>query len=1546
MDLRRLAEVRAGTAGEEQVRGTGYLASHDLVLTSYHVVDDGAGGPLPKIDVRLGHPGQRRPRHAATVAWMDTRRSLALLRIEAEGEEPAPRVRWGYFTGSAPVRYEGLGFPRFADYESGQGVESLGGLLPPLATGAGGAFILDQSAAPDPGRNSLWGGASGSAIFCEGLLVGVVAQDDRAFGNRRLHAEPVYPALADQDFARLIAGGSRGRPFAEPVELKEFMQPPPGTTRAQTPGSLLAADAEVVTFIGRGPLLDELTAWRDGPVPVSMRLIVGPGGQGKTRLAIELAARARAAGWAAGFIRTRLQAERSLELRDVRRLGARLSESTRPVLLIADYADAHPVDVEALYEELGAAGLRSRVRLVLLARAAGSWWDNLEQYGPVGDMRRVELPGLATAVADREDGYLAAAAGLARRLAELPVPAAAAEPGRPWDELAADLADALPDLSGERFGNALTLHMTALTNLLDLASGAPPPPADQPAEEGLVRHERSYLRRSAEKRWPGDFQALSSRPDPDDRRQEALAALDRALAGLILLGPCDAARASEIGALSIEDSADEVAGWLAQLYPPAGDGLVIGRVQPDRLAESLLGRILTRDSALLTRIAALARGTGPAEAALSVLARTAAHPGFTGIGSQASDLILRRPTPFAEAAPVAATTEVHAEPLRAGLVRLGRQDPDTFKRHVYQAADNLPDTSTSMGSFSASLTETLTMVLRPLADELPATFSPDLAMYLANLASRRADIGRRQAALAPGREAVALLRPLAEEDPVSYRPSLAKALGILTAVLGAARQEDAALASAQEAAWMYQQLAEADPGTYRQDLAGALSNLSLTLIEMGRRPESLAPARLAVDTFRELAEGDPDVYRRLLVQSLVNLAGVLGELGQHDAGLATAREATDIYRRLADADPDAYLPDLARSLATLARALAEADHDRESLAAAREAVSLLRALDAASPDTYHADLAKSLIYLATALAAQEQRDAALAAAREAAELCGPLAEAAPDIYGVDRAEALLLVAMVLGDDGQPRAALATAREAVDMFRTLAGRTPDSYRPSLAGALDTLAGLDREAGEADDAVAAAQESASLYRMLAAADPGTFRPRLAAALDTAGGLLRTVGRTESALAAMRESSRIYRQLADTEPGTYQEELASALEHILRMLLESDEFEAVLSEALAVARQIARLYRPLASSKPNAYLHELSRSLVNLANLEAASGAVPDPRAWLTRAAEQGDTDAQYSLGVYLTDLDPPELAAARAWWTRAAESGHLGAQHDLGILLGSIDPPDLAAARGWLTKAAEGGFIVAQAALGSLLAELLDPPQLAEARQWWTRAAEAGNINAQAALGWMLATGIDPPDLAGARTWLTRAATRGDTEAQAELGGLLAYLIDPPERDEARRWMTRAAEAGDVLAQRFLGTLLATLDQPEVAEARRWLAKAADSGDIDAQEELGTLLLSKVDPPDMPEARRWLSRAAEAGNVTAQYNLGALHMMADPQELAQARTWWTRAAEAGLPTAQFALGALLADALDPPEPEAARAWLTRAAQGGHEQARQFLDDWGAG
>ena len=1157
MDRRRLADVRAGTSNETRSGGTGYLVGKHLILTCRHVVLDADRQPWPRVQVRLGHPGDG-PQHCITahVVWVhpDRASDAALLRIDGGAFTAGNPVRWGWFAGSTPVSYTGLGYPIFADYESGRGVEQLDGTLPPLALGADGAYVLNQRSPPEAAAGRVWPGVSGAAVFCQGLLAAVVTRDDLQFGNRRLHAVPAHALTADPEFGRLVAEDSGSTPVLEAVELAEFLQPPGNAVLPGTPGSLLAAAVEAVDFTGRHAELEKLTAWRDSTQPFSIMLVTGEGGQGKTRLARELSANARQAGWAAGF----LAAHMSGTVRDdsdyrqaTVELARLVGTATRQVLLVADYAETRPEEVAALANVLLGRPPVQPVRLLLLSRTAGAWWTSLTDVPGLDTRQRIDLAPLTDTGDVRRDAYIAAIAGLARHLAALPDPAAILEPGQSWSSLAEHLAQQSLVLDDPRLGNALTLQMTALTDLLATAANEELVRLGASEERELIRHERGYLRRAAAKRRLFSPGVLSDRADDHDRAAEAWAALERALAGTILLGPCSDRLAHDVGALASVGRSEDVAHWLAALYPPPSEEFTFGTVQPDRLAELLLGPVLTQQTGLLGQVGALADAVEDAYAFLFTLMRTAAHPDYSQIGEQIRDLVASRPDPFGIAAPILAATLPQPAPLQNGLIRLGQQDPRAFHGIAYRAVDQLPEVSVSGALFSASLTTVITGILRTLAGDSPGAYLPDLA----------------------------------------------KSLNLLGVRLTQAGQREAALAAAQESADTFGQLAQDNPGAYLPDLAMALNNLGNALAEAGQREAALAAAQESADTFGQLAQDNPGAYLPDLAIALNNLGIRLTEAGQRQAAQAAVQEAVTISRQLAQDNPSAYLPDLARALNSLGNALAEAGQRQAAHAAVQEAVTIRSQLAQDNPDAYLPDLARALNNLGIRLAEAGQRQAAQAAAQQAADKFGQLAQNNPGAYLPDLARALNLLGIRLTEAGHWQAAQETAQEAVTISRQLAQDNPSAYLPDLARALNNLGNALAEAlNKIGDALAearlsqaapvAAQEAADIFGQLARDNPGAYLPDLAMALNNLGIRRAEAGQPQAAQAAAREAVTIRSQLAQDNPDAYLLDLAASLNNLGGQLTQADrKGEAVKAWESAIAglsEQYSRLALTLAYAK----------------------------------------------------------------------------------------------------------------------------------------------------------------------------------------------------------------------------------------------------------------------------------------------------------------------------------------------------------------------------
>ncbi|MFB7076458.1 NACHT domain-containing protein, partial [Streptomyces sp. NPDC056308] len=186
------------------------------MLTALHVVTDATGGWLQHVTVRVGHPqfGAEPVERSAQVCWPDPRDGVAgdnapdvalLWLHEPVCVEGGP-VRWGRPVGTLPVGFEGAGFPLFASDGDTPQFEYLRGRLSVVATTLRGRWVLDTPVWPAE-RSAMrrpWAGASGSAVFCGGRLVGVTVEDDQGMGWRRLYAEPVHPLVHDAGFADLL----------------------------------------------------------------------------------------------------------------------------------------------------------------------------------------------------------------------------------------------------------------------------------------------------------------------------------------------------------------------------------------------------------------------------------------------------------------------------------------------------------------------------------------------------------------------------------------------------------------------------------------------------------------------------------------------------------------------------------------------------------------------------------------------------------------------------------------------------------------------------------------------------------------------------------------------------------------------------------------------------------------------------------------------------------------------------------------------------------------------------------------------------------------------------------------------------------------------------------------------------------------------------------------------------------------------------------------------------------------------------------------------
>lgn len=211
------------------------------------------------------------------------------------------------------------------------------------------------------------------------------------------------------------------------------------------PGALLRADLGVVEFHMREQEQCELEQWCLGSERLLVKLCHGPGGMGKTRLALELCRNMQKSGWQAGFLD-----KHEFEL-DAPLWREALS-SGQPLLLVLDYAQDRTDAIRWLVKQVTDVKGR-KVRLLLLARKPGEWLQRLKSHSPAQNIftgpafTKSSLGPVSVAQQDRRRSWAIANRDLSAALQMPPV----AKPPE--------------DLGEDHFERVLLLQMSVLASL-------------------------------------------------------------------------------------------------------------------------------------------------------------------------------------------------------------------------------------------------------------------------------------------------------------------------------------------------------------------------------------------------------------------------------------------------------------------------------------------------------------------------------------------------------------------------------------------------------------------------------------------------------------------------------------------------------------------------------------------------------------------------------------------------------------------------------------------------------------------------------------------------------------------------------------------------------------------------------------------------------------------------------------------------------------------------------------------------------------------------
>ena len=597
---------------------------------------------------------------------------------------------------------------------------------------------------------------------------------------------------------------------------------------ASTPGSgpWAEATAAVVAWCTAG----------DGP----LWLVEGPTGSGKTRLAAEVAEQLSAQGWACGWARPGLG---TFAVTAAARNGGR-------ALVLVDDAETR-ADLGDLLRTLANNGSPLPVRVVVLARELGPWWENILDRLPLVAVDAL-APRRVALGAGRVDPPSPRA--LALRSLELATTGSKAES-------VAMLAGADPATG------AVLLRQAALVVALSTRVGQLGPAEVRAALRDLFEEEEGYWRRTA--------QEVSAAGQPNPALRSALAA--SAVVGAD--GLADAATVlRRVPALAVgaADRLARLAVWWHGLYARTGESAALTPQLPAWLADRLPDSDRDERSGVSWTVAALAAE----RRATSTLAKLTlqAHRDLWPHAARDAEAAGDAPAREAAAAHDSLRAGVEADsPLAEALAWLSGE-LELREDEVAQLGDAISYPRRAMARTAIALARRL---LASADDEA------DRAVFLLGLGARHGELDQWDEARDHTAAAVQILRQLAIGDERAiHLPDLAGAVGNLAACLAQVGDIAAAVTVAYEAVELHRELVESAGAAHRAELARALVSLCAGLSRAGRTAAAAGAAGQAVVLVRALAQENPGLYREELAAAEHNWSVCHAALSDPGSGRA------------------------------------------------------------------------------------------------------------------------------------------------------------------------------------------------------------------------------------------------------------------------------------------------------------------------------------------------------------------------------------------------------------------------------------------------------------------------------------------------------------------------------------------------------------------------------------------------------------------------------------------------------------------------------------
>ncbi|YCK42127.1 hypothetical protein ACNF49_51230 [Actinomadura sp. ATCC 39365] len=1187
LGLERVVEVYSGHDDVVGVTGTGHVIGTDLVLTSSLVVDPGA-------------PCQVRPPWssrwaAAEQVWRG--HGAALLRVPGPPWADVPgigHVRWAALAGER-VPCLAMGFPQARRRSGFRDVRVLSGTAAAPTGPASRTLGMDVPGPPPP--MEVWAGLAGAALLADpaGQVAAVVTASAAGHARGRLDSVPVGVLLGDERFRELTGaapGSLEGVSAGDGrVVLSGLLSPAREPLPSDCPDwRLLLPRHAVVPYSGRDGQLAALRAWAGERAELSVAVVTGRSGTGRTRLAGELCEELREAGWDAGF----LAMDAALAALSGR--AAVSLEAVRPSLVVVASPEPSAPLVGELVRRLAKHGHNPRVRVLLLAREPGEaeWWRRVDTAAG-GWLRRVntttvQLNQHPLTLNERTEHAFTAMKAFAPSRAALPTP---------------------PRLDDPEYGLPLRVHLAALLRLRGGESEVLPAPAVPGALPGGGIGAPPY--RTAPEPRPGTSwnafrpggrsgtptravvtvgEELLSRfldrerdqwatvwPAGRDQVDETTARQSVAL--LTLTAPTPAELPGLLSAVPAlhgdPQAAAVVADWLGRVFPGVDRLCPLG---PDLVAEQALAETEDLDALVLAVHDHERRTAGHLARLLDVLRLGAER---AEVGRALRSLVTSRIGALvAEAAANSATrlgdllnaalTQLPADRATIAAVAALPRGPQAELRMDAQAASRTDSWGASRAEPQLGL-RALEVTLAELAVRhfRAGGRRTALAGALARLSSRLSAVGRVGEAVVAAAEAVEIFAAAA---PYEEAAGQAEALFVLGACLLLAGESGSALRPAQEAATRFRILAEDGP-RYAGRAGQAYHNLACALLDSGRTAEAVEAFAAAGGTV-EIATTLADILTANtfpatptpLNQPPTPCQAPLPPAGQ--APSPSLEQATT---------PGAGQPGITRPATT-------PDAGPPAIpGVVRRAPAPVPPFAAPAPGPEPGALPELAACLAVAATAA-------------------VAGAAPTDR--DLAQRLCLLARWLGEHGRAAEAVAPAAEAVVRLRGLAGEEP-GLRLMLAEAASLLARLHRELDDLDPAERFATEAVRNLRSLVALEPDEHRPALTAQLLDLGELLLTDARPREALDPLQDAAILAAELDERHTAA-----KARSRHLLALCLAELDRPA---DARAHLKAAAGLYDALSAEDASYRRHreEIRAWQESTTDPTAAAGEPEQP--WMT-------------------------------------------------------------------------------------------------------------------------------------------------------------------------------------------------------------------------------------------------------------------------------------------------------------------------------------------